>query len=270
MITFPNAKINIGLHITRKRPDHFHDIETIFYPIGLSDLLEVQPATHYTLHCSGLAVGGDTEDNLVTKAYRLLAEQHDLPPVTIYLHKLIPFGAGLGGGSSDAAFLLKLLNETYQLHLSHEQLETDAARLGADCSFFVRNSAVFAQGKGNEFSPVSLSLKHYYLVLVKPDIFVSTAEAYAGVTPKRPLVDLKEVTQLPISQWPDKVVNDFEPSVFKAHPRIARIKEELYRQGALYASMSGSGSSVYGIFDKEVQLQHHFPDCFYWADFFHD
>lgn len=267
MICFPNAKINIGLNVIEKRPDGYHNIETIFYPIGWKDVLEAVPSDTYRLQNGGIHIDGDSENNLVTKAYRLLEKNYHIRPMNVYLHKVIPFGAGLGGGSSDAAFLLKLINEMEQLGLSEKQLESYAAQLGADCSFFIRNEAVYAYQKGEAFKKIKLSLKGYFLVLIKPNIPVSTAEAYSGITPKKPAFSLIESIQQPIDTWKDTIVNDFEKSVFASHPAIAKIKEDLYQLGAVYASMSGSGSSVYGIFSKEVSVPENFPKLCYWADF---
>ncbi len=258
MIAFPNAKINLGLHITARRPDGYHDLETVFYPVPIEDALEIVPLKSGTgkcrLYLSGKEIAGAPADNLVVKAYRLLDGQHDLPPVEIHLLKHIPAGAGLGGGSADAAFTLKMLNECFGIGLTAETLEEMAARLGADCAFFVRNRATYAEGIGNLFSPVPLSLKGYRICVVKPDIFVSTRDAFARVVPRRPAHALREVISLPVEQWKGLLVNDFEESVFPQFPAIAEIKQEMYRQGALYASMSGSGSSVYGLFGKDAVL----------------
>lgn len=256
MITFPNAKINLGLHITEKRLDGYHNLETVFYPVPLEDALEIHlqhtPSTNkYALHLSGIKVIGNADDNLVIKAYQLLDQDFELPPIDIHLFKHIPSGAGLGGGSADAAFMLKLLNERFGLNLTTEQLETYAATLGADCAFFIRNEPTFAEGIGNVFSPISLSLKGYQLVIIKPDIFVSTREAFSQIRPQRPEHSLCDSLARPIEEWKECVVNDFEASVFPQHPAIKVIKEELYRQGAVYASMSGSGSSVFGLFQPE-------------------
>lgn len=258
MITFPNAKINLGLNITEKRPDGYHNLETIFYPIPLEDALEVCPRKEgegkYSLSQSGLAIEGDADKNLVVKAYKLLDEACGLPPADIYLYKHIPSGAGLGGGSADAAFMLKLLNDTYNLKLTDDQLEEYAARLGADCAFFVRNRPTYAEGIGNIFSPVELSLAGWQLLLVKPDIFVSTRDAFARICPRRPQRNLKDIIGQPVESWKDYMVNDFEESVFPQFPAIGDIKTELYRLGAVYASMSGSGSSVYGLFAPDTPL----------------
>lgn len=252
MITFPNAKINLGLSITEKRPDGYHNLETVFYPVALEDALEIvtspQTEEKFRLYQHGMEIAGNPADNLVAKAYLLLDREFRLPPVDIHLYKHIPSGAGLGGGSSDAAFMLKLLNEYYHLQLTGAQLETYAATLGADCAFFINNAPTFAEGIGNLFSPVSLSLKGYGIVIVKPDVFVSTREAFARIRPHQPEYPVKEVIQSPVSEWREKLINDFEASVFPQYPVIGEIKEELYRLGAVYASMSGSGSSVFGLF----------------------
>lgn len=282
MITFPNAKINLGLHIVERRPDGYHNLETVFYPIPVEEALELHPLqprrepdvadqtdtspaevksleaetamNDCRLSLSGIAVEGDPNSNLVVKAYRLLASHHPLPPVEIHLLKHIPTGAGLGGGSADAAFMLKMLNEQFSLHLSNDTLEEYAARLGADCAFFIRNQPVFAHGIGNLFRPIPLSLKGYVLWLVKPDIFVSTREAFAHITPHKPAISLEELIREPVERWRDRMVNDFEASVFPQHPRLAQLKENFYQQGALYAAMSGSGSSLFGLFAPGTTL----------------
>lgn len=258
MLTYPNAKINLGLNITEKRPDGYHNLETVFYPIPLQDAIEVtrhegnQP---YTLKIKGVNIEGEPDNNLVIKAYNLLKKDFStMPPVDIHMYKHIPTGAGLGGGSADAAFMIKLLNEKFNLQLSTEKMEEYASRLGADCAFFVRNQPVFATGIGNIFEPIELSLKGYQLVLVKPDIFVSTKDAYANVTPKHPETSLKEIIQSPIETWKKTMKNDFEESVFMKFPEIAAIKDKLYDLGAIYASMSGSGSSVFGIFKEPIEF----------------
>jgi len=293
MITFPNAKINLGLNITEKRADGYHNLETIFYPIHLQDALEVtrreKDDTPYTLHVKGTALEGAPEDNLVVKAYELLKKDYEMPPIDIHLFKHIPTGAGLGGGSSDCAFMIKLLNEKFRLNLSLEEMESYAARLGADCAFFIRNQPVFATGIGNIFEPIRLSLSGCYLVLVKPDIFVSTREQRRQlvlqlvrvlilvdhdivefalvirphITPHKPEVSLKDIVRQPVETWKDSMKNDFEDSVFLQHPEIAAIKDELYDLGAVFASMSGSGSSVYGIFRQPVEnVDEKFGGCF--------
>ncbi|ADV44164.1 4-(cytidine 5'-diphospho)-2-C-methyl-D-erythritol kinase [Bacteroides helcogenes] len=258
MLVFPNAKINLGLNITEKRPDGYHNLETIFYPVFVEDALEVNVMNSgsgkHHLHQSGLEIAGETEQNLVVKAYKILDEKYNLPPIDIHLFKHIPSGAGLGGGSADAAFMLKLLNEKFHLGLKPQELEEYAARLGADCAFFIKNEPVYAEGIGNIFSPVSLSLRGFRIWLVKPDIFVSTKDAFAQIKPHRPDVSLKTIIQHPIEEWKELMANDFEESVFPQFPAIKEVKEEMYRQGAIYASMSGSGSSVYGIFKANALL----------------
>lgn len=265
MICFPNAKINLGLNIVSKRPDGYHNIETIFYPIPVKDALEIVNADKFSFNQTGILVDAPIEKNLVVKALHLLkSKNYEIPELDVHLLKAIPFGAGLGGGSADAAFMLKLVNDFAKLDLSLDELETMAASIGADCPFFIRNEPVFASGTGNIFEPVKLSLSDYYLCLVKPDVAVSTPEAYSMVTPKNPDISLKEIIKKPVSCWKDLMINDFEDSVFPKYPIIKEIKDTLYAQGAVYASMSGSGSSVFGLFEKETQLKHLFTDCFVW------
>ncbi|WP_455497923.1 4-(cytidine 5'-diphospho)-2-C-methyl-D-erythritol kinase [Coprobacter sp.] len=267
MITFPNAKINLGLNIVSKRSDNYHNLETIFYPIDLQDALEVVDAPEKigcNLHISGLQIDGDPQNNLVVKAYNFIKESFSLPSIDVYLHKVIPFGAGLGGGSSDAAFMLCLLRDKYKLPLVDDDLMVLASRLGADCPFFLFNKPVLAEGIGNQFSSVQLSLKNYFLVLVKPDILVSTAEAYSLVKPVQPEISLSDIVKRPVKEWRTLMVNDFERSVFSRYPEIGIIKEALYKAGAVYASMSGSGSSVYGLFTEAVDLSSEFSGCFLW------
>ena len=258
MITFPNIKINLGLSITEKRPDGYDNLETVFYPVALEDALEIrtnpEAQQKFTLHQHGMEIAGNPENNLVVKAYLLLDKEFHLPPVEIHLYKHIPSGAGLGGGSSDAAFMLKLLNEHYNLQLSDNQLEDYAAILGADCAFFIKNTPTYAEGIGNIFSPIELSLKGYRIMIVKPDVFVSTREAFANIRPHRPEYPVREVIRRPVAEWKDTLINDFEASVFPQYPVIGEIKEELYHQGAIYASMSGSGSSVFGLFAAGTTL----------------
>ena len=266
MIAFPNIKINLGLSITEKRPDGYHNLETVFYPVALEDALEIRTSPNadrkFTLHQHGMEIAGNPEDNLVVKAYLLMDKEFHLPPIEIHLYKHIPSGAGLGGGSSDAAFILKLLNDHYQLGVSEEQLEVYAATLGADCAFFIKNRPIFAEGIGNIFSPVELSLNGYQIMIIKPNVFVSTREAFSNIHPHRPKYPVREAIQRPVQEWKDTLINDFEASVFPQHPVIGEIKEELYHQGAIYASMSGSGSSVFGLFappDTRLHPLSHMP-----------
>ena len=268
MITFPNAKINLGLNIVEKRPDGYHNLETIFYPINLQDALEVTRRENndkeYTLHISGSPLEGEPEDNLVVKAYKLLKKDYPgLLPVDIHMYKHIPAGAGLGGGSSDAACMIKLLNDKFSLGLSTERMEEYAVKLGADCAFFIRNKPVFATGIGNLFEPVELSLKGYHIILIKPEIFVSSGDAFDVIKPVRAAVSLKEIVKQPMETWKHSMKNDFEDSVFKKFPEIAAIKDELYDLGAVYAAMSGSGSTVYGIFKAPIEnVEDKFSGCF--------
>lgn len=268
MITYPNAKINLGLNIVEKRPDGYHNLETIFYPINLQDALEVTELENeegeYKLKVSGVPIEGDAENNLVVKAYRLLKKDFpDMSPINIHMFKHIPTGAGLGGGSADAAFMIKLLNEKFNLKLSIEKMEEYAAILGADCAFFIQNKPVFASGIGNIFENITLSLKGYYIVLVKPDIFVSTKDAFSHITPMHPNQSLKDIIRMPVETWRATMKNDFEESVFQKYPEIAAIKDKLYDMGAIYASMSGSGSSVFGIFREQVEhIEEVFNGCF--------
>ena len=270
MIVFPNAKINIGLFVTEKRPDGFHNLETVFYPIGLSDILEINRGEgqmgEYTFQNTGIDVGCAAEKNLIVKAYRMLAAVYHLPAVNIHLHKVIPFGAGLGGGSADAAFMLKALNDYFELHISATQLVDYASVLGSDCAFFIPNRPAFASGKGELLEEIGLSLENYRLVLLKPSIGVSTPEAYAGICPQPAGFGLHRLDKLPIEEWKKVVKNDFEKSVFLKYSRIATLKQQLYANGALYASMTGSGSAVYGIFEKGEKIEINCPDCFIWQN----
>lgn len=261
----PNAKINLGLNIIERRPDGYHNIETVFYPIPLCDELSVyEEGSEDSLIISGIPVAGDTNDNLVMRALRLLREEYDIPPVRIELKKNIPSGAGLGGGSSDAAFMMKELSDQFHLMLTDEEMEKKVSRLGADCAFFIQNKPTFACGIGNEFSPINLNLEGWWIVLVKPSDFVSTREAYAQVRPGKPAFPIQSIIGQPVSTWKNQLVNDFEESVFPLHPTIANIKHTLHQLGAEYASMSGSGSSVFGLFRTEPEgLEDLFHPHFY-------
>lgn len=273
MITFPNAKINLGLDIVEKRPDGYHNLETVFYPIPLCDILEITPAKEpdapdYTFKMYNAAFDGNDDDNLVIKAYKALAADHKLPKVDISLYKHIPTGAGLGGGSADAAFALKMLNDIAGLGLTAEQLRGYASRIGADCAFFIDNTPAYATGIGDILSPTPCSICGYHLVLVKPDIHVSTKDAYALVTPQKPEQPLTEIAKRPINEWKGAMKNDFEKSIFAKHPAMAKVKEQLYEMGAVYASMSGSGSSFFGIFSEEQiieEIKELFPGMFCWC-----
>ncbi|MFA6946943.1 MAG: 4-(cytidine 5'-diphospho)-2-C-methyl-D-erythritol kinase [Pedobacter sp.] len=254
MILFPNAKINIGLNIISKRPDGYHNLETILYPLAIRDALEVVEADELLFSSSGLNIPGKPEENLCLKAYRLLTQDFKLPAVHIHLHKHIPIGAGLGGGSADAAFFIKLMNEKFSLGMGNPQMEDYASKIGSDCAFFIQNKPVYAIEKGDQLSPAELDLCNYFIVLVMPEVQVSTAEAYRGVKVSQVSEPLTDLIKLPLSEWKSQIKNDFEPSVFSKFPIISEIRTALYDAGALYASMSGSGSSVYGIFNGKLKL----------------
>lgn len=266
MINFPNAKINLGLNIVSKREDGYHNLETVFYPIPIKDALEiiVSDKDKDVFVASGLKVTNIAEDNLVMKALMLMRSLYPIPPLEIRLLKKIPFGAGIGGGSADAAFMLRLLNAKFELKASDEQLADIAVKLGADCPFFIYNKPMYATGIGEVLENVDLSLEDYVLALVKPDIHVSTKDAFANIKPKETTISAKDIVKQPIEKWKDILVNDFEASIFPKYPAIKHIKDKLYALGALYASMSGSGSSVYAIFNKKTDLKHHFSDCYVW------
>ena len=255
MICFPNAKINLGLHVTQKREDGFHNIETIFYPIGWHDALEVVEghSKAFNLVTSGITINGDIKDNLLYKAYLLIKEYKALPSLDIFLHKTLPMGAGLGGGSADAAFFINLLNNQFALQLTDTQKMTIAKQLGSDCAFFINNKPTFAYHKGDEFKSLSLDLSTYYLAVIYPNIHSNTKEAYSLVIPQMPAKSITVIIQQPIDTWKKELINDFEPSIFSLYPLVKNIKQTLYEKGALYASMSGSGSAVFGIF-KEMPL----------------
>ena len=254
MIVFPNAKINIGINITERRSDGYHNIETIFYPLPIYDALEALPGDKLTFQSSGLDIPGRMEDNLCIKGYHLIQKDYDLPPVNIHLLKHIPIGAGLGGGSSNAAFFIKLINSLFSLGLTTSQMMDYARQLGADCAFFIENKPLFAFEKGDQFETISLDLSKYHIVLVMPPVHVSTSEAYRGVKPAPVKDSLYELIIEPIQEWKYFIKNDFEESVFKNHPVIRGVKAALYDAGAIYASMSGSGASVFGVFDKKPDL----------------
>jgi len=268
VVSFPNAKINLGLHILRKRSDGYHDLETVFYPIGLTDVLEIMVSrnakTAVHLSTSGLPVEGRPANNLCVRAYRLLQKDFPfLPPMLIHLHKVIPAGAGLGGGSANGSFALKMINEMAGLGLTKQQLLQYAAELGSDCPFFIINKPCYASGRGELLEEFETDLSGYTLVLVNPGIHVDTGTAFSGITPSPPEYAIKEILQQPVNQWKYKLHNDFEKSVFKKYREIVDIKDNLYQQGALYASMSGSGSTVYGIFEKDTLPVLSCPDNYF-------
>jgi 4-diphosphocytidyl-2-C-methyl-D-erythritol kinase len=255
MIVFPNAKINLGLFITEKRTDGFHNLESLFLPIPLCDILEVTPATEDTsLVCTGESSDIPTEKNIVYKAWKLLQEAHGIGNVHIHLHKIIPSGAGMGGGSSDGSFMLKALNELFNLNLNSIQLEEYAAQLGSDCPFFIKNSAALVTGRGEVVQSIDFSLKGKYVSIVNPGIHIATAQAFQGIQPKQSHFNWTEFIQNK-NFSEGKLKNDFEQSVFKIYPEIAEIKNRIIEEGAIYSSMSGTGSTVYGIFNEEPQIE---------------
>ena len=256
MVVFPNGKINLGLNVIRKRIDGYHDLETVFYPTRTQEVLEIIHSDVLEFTTSGLPVAGDAKDNLCLKAYHLLKKDiPDLPAVKIHLHKVLPMGAGLGGGSADGAFALNLLNQTFKLKLTAQQLLSYALQLGSDCPFFILNKPCFASGRGEHLLPITIDLSSYKIILVHPGIHVSTAMAFSKLKPGKPSISIQQLITQPVETWKEQLVNDFEEPVFEMFPEIKEIKEGLYNAGALYASMSGSGSCVYGIFeDKEITL----------------
>lgn len=274
MITFPCAKINLGLNIISKREDGFHNLETVFYPIPMTDAIEIKymgeefPSNmRCDLKVTGNAIDCNEEDNLVIRAYELLSKDYKLPRIHAHLYKHIPSQAGLGGGSSNAAFMIKLLDERFRLNIGNAEMERYAAHLGADCAFFISSEPSFAQGIGDELEPADEpkgNLRGYHLIIVKPAFAVSTKDAYSSITPKKPKKCCRDIIRQPISTWRDELVNDFEEPVFKKYPELNVIKEKIYALGANYASMSGSGSAIYGIFrDKPNFGKEEFQGCFF-------
>ncbi|MGZ3846266.1 MAG: 4-(cytidine 5'-diphospho)-2-C-methyl-D-erythritol kinase [Flavisolibacter sp.] len=268
MIVFPNCKINLGLHILQKRPDGFHDLETVFYPIPLQDALEIvqdpSPTMDLQFSSSGLVVDTGSEDNICVKAYRLLKKDFPgLPAVKVHLHKVIPMGAGLGGGSSNGAFTLTLLNKKFNLGLDENELINYALQLGSDCPFFIKNKPCYATGRGEKMELIELDLTGFKIILVNPGIHIPTSEAFSRIRPDNQRQSIKEIIAEPVEHWKEVLKNDFEASVFEIHPEIEQIKNSLYKEGAVYASMTGSGSSVYGLFKKDAQQQLDFPSNYF-------
>ena len=284
MISFPNCKINLGLNIIRKRADGYHDLETVFYPLMIRDVLEViqtmddgqetvenrlpstvnrQPST-INFSSSGLNIEGDPNNNLCIKAYHLLQKDFpSLPSVKMHLHKTIPMGAGLGGGSADGAFTLKLLNDKFHLNLSTDQLINYSLQLGSDCPFFIINQPCYASSRGEILEKIELDLSAYTFMIVNPGIHISTAWAFANIIPQQPNQSIKDIIQRPVTEWKGLLQNDFEPAVMKEYPAISMIKEKLYHAGASYVSMTGSGSTVFGIFEKEKEIKADFPSNYF-------
>jgi len=273
VVLFPNSKINLGLNIIRKRTDGYHDLETIFYPVAIRDALEIiknnDPKEEVGISFSGIPIKGRPHDNLCLRAYRILKKEFpQLPAINVHLHKAIPSGAGLGGGSADGAFMLKLLNQKFDLELSTKQLLDFALQLGSDCPFFIINKPCYGTGRGELLEPVPVNLSPYKFVIVNPGIHVSTAEAFSLLTPSSPSKSIKEVIQQPVETWKAELKNDFERPVFKAYPAIEIIKATMYESGAVYACMTGSGSTVYGIFRKGAELRHDFPENYFVKELF--
>ena len=269
MISFPNCKINIGLNILSKRKDGYHDLQTIFYPIAIKDALEIietdESAKNITFSNSGIKINGAKEDNLCMKAFQLLKKDFPaLPSIKMHLHKTIPMGAGLGGGSADGAFALQLINKKFSLRLSQEQLIQYALQLGSDCPFFICNKPSYATGRGEILEPLQLDLSAYSILIVNPDIHINTAVSFSTIKVGEHKTNLKELIAIPITEWKNSIINDFENNVFSSVPEIAAIKNNLYANGAMYASMSGSGSSVYGIFPKNYNTSLHFPPHYFY------
>lgn len=268
MVSFPSCKINLGLNITGKRADGYHDIVTCFYPVPWNDALEIIPAEDFTFSQSGGPVPGAAADNLCVRAYEILKKEFHLKPVAIHLLKIIPTGAGLGGGSSDGAWTLRMLDQLFNLSIPAEKLKEYAAQLGSDCPFFLHDKPMIGTGRGEVLRPVSVSLKNRFLVIVKPEVHISTAEAYAGIIPRAPAADVRQVLETcRLQEWEPSLTNDFQEALFKKFPITEALYQKLYAFGATYASMSGSGSAVYGIFEKEVDLRKEFDSVVYWSGY---
>lgn len=274
MIDFPCAKINLGLNITEKRADGYHNLETVFFPIPICDALEIKTMDERfpsnvacDLKVTGNNVCCNENDNLIVKAYNIIAADFDIPRVHAHLYKNIPSEAGLGGGSSDAAYMIRLLDQRFRINIGNAEMEKYAARLGADCPFFITAEPSYAEGIGEILSPVNITdnnLEGYSLVVVKPQIAVSTKEAFSNITPRKPLMCCREIVAQPIETWKDALCNDFEESVFGIYPQLNDIKNRIYTLGAAYAQMSGSGSSLFGIFKSDVEeqsIKNEFADC---------
>jgi 4-diphosphocytidyl-2-C-methyl-D-erythritol kinase len=266
MISFPNAKINLGLDIIGKRSDGFHNLSSCFYPIPLFDVLEIVESGKLNFQTSGLPITGDPKHNLVLKAYQLLKKDFNLPYINIHLHKVIPMESGFGGGSSDGAFMLKTLNELFELFLEDVILEDYAGILGSDCPFFINNQPAMVTGRGEQLEPVDLELNGYHIILIKPDFTISTQEAYKMIHPQIPEFSINDCLSQSIKEWRNNIKNDFEIAFTDRYPDLTRIKNVLYDNGALYAAMTGSGSAMYGLFSKEIHLKELFPkEYFYWS-----
>jgi 4-diphosphocytidyl-2-C-methyl-D-erythritol kinase len=270
MIVFPKAKINLGLRIVRKRPDGYHDIETLFYPVNLSDALEFvvsgETLDKDTLTVTGITIGGDPEENLVIKTLKKLREYFSFPYLKVHLHKVIPAGAGLGGGSSDAAFLLKAVKKSFELTIDDNHLKAIALELGSDCPFFIDSHPAFASGRGEVLIPARPVLSGYYILLLNPGVVINTREAYQNCLPSEPPGSLLRLTERSVKKWKELIINDFEVYAFKEYPLLGNIKNELYNSGALFSSMSGSGSTIYGIFSEKPEIPAKLKDFVIWEE----
>jgi 4-diphosphocytidyl-2-C-methyl-D-erythritol kinase len=257
VVVFPNCKINLGLNILRKREDGFHHLETVFLPVHLRDVLEIIPSQNKTqIIVTGIAAG-NPENNLCLKAYLLLKKDYpQLPEINIHLHKAIPTGAGLGGGSADAAFMVHLLNDKFNLNIPRDKIFVYASQLGSDCSFFFVNTPCLATGRGEVLELINIFLSDYKILLINPGIHISTAEAFKKIQPAIPSKKIKNIIFQPIETWKEELINDFENYVFERYPQIKKIKEDLYKAGAVYAAMSGSGSTIFGIFKKDAVINY--------------
>ncbi len=267
MVAFPNCKINLGLHITQKRADGYHNIETVFYPIAFNDILEIIPTNSHNnieYNSSGIPINGNSDDNLCIKAYQLLKKDFpQIPSIQMHLHKNIPMGAGLGGGSADGSFALKMINQQFQLNLSEAQLIQYALLLGSDCPFFILNTACIGKGRGEILKPIALDLSAYKILIINPGIHINTGWAFSQIIPSQPKLPIEKIIQQPIETWKGQLSNDFEIPVCKQYPEITMLINQLYNANAVYAALSGSGSSVFALFEKSDSLQLSFPDHYY-------
>lgn len=268
-IAFPIAKINLGLNVVRRHDDGYHDLETVFYPVPIKDALEISvmdeafpSSVSCDLKVTNISINGDEQRNLVVRAYNLLAGSYPLPRLHAHLYKGIPTQAGMGGGSSDCAYMIRLLNETFNLGLNTDEMIRYAARLGADCPFFILSRPAYAEGIGERLQPIGLDLSGWHIAVVRPDIPVPTREAFSLITPRKPPINCRDIVMRPVETWRDALTNDFEHSVFTLHPEIGQIKQQLYDMGAAYASMTGSGSSVFGLFRNQIDLDGQFCGMF--------
>lgn len=270
MIIFPIAKVNLGLNVVERRPDGYHNLQTVFYPVGIQDALEIFPMAEdfpsevdCDIKVSNIPIEGDEQRNLVVRAYQLLKQDFpNLPRLHVHLYKGIPTQAGMGGGSSDASTMLRLLNTSFQLNLSDEKLISYASKLGADCAIFILNRPAYAEGIGEKLYPMDVDLSGWYMAVVRPDIPVPTKEAFARIKPHFPQKCCRDIVMQPVETWKEELVNDFEESVFALHPELAAIKERLYQLGATYAAMSGSGSALFGLFRQPIDLRSSFEGMF--------